>query len=185
MYNDIKEKIMSDEIYYDQKVYDGGDQEENPNGNKKGFAITALVLGIVSVIGCCCGLGFIAAPISIIFAIIALVKRHGGTAMSIVGIVLSSISLLITILFVAVYGQFFSAYFRFIGDAPAVIEEFKETGELPDYLDEYNDPKYEDFWNEAGYDDFSDFFSTFVDQYESGQNNNLTYDDGNDVVDLG
>lgn len=177
---------MSDEIYYDQKVYDGGNQEENSNKNKTGFAITALVLGIVSVVGCCCGLGFIAAPISIIFAIIALVKRHGGTAMSIVGIVLSSVSLLITILFVAVYGQFFNAYFRFVSDAPAVIEEFKETGELPDYLDEYNDPEYEDFWNQAGYDDFTDFFSTFVDQYESEQNNGRTYNDnGDDVVDLG
>lgn len=182
---------MSDEIYYDQKVYNGGEQNENPNKNKTGFAITALVLGIISVVGCCCGLGFIAAPISIIFGVIALVKRHGGTAMSIVGIVLSSVSLLLTVLIVAVYGSFFKTYFqdytRFISEAPAVIEEYKETGELPDYLEKYSDPEYDEFWKSAGYDDFNDFFDDFVEQYENEQNNNTpVYNntDEEDVVDL-
>lgn len=154
---------MSEEIYYDQNVYNSG-EEENPNRNKKGFAITALVLGIVSVLCCCCGLSFIAAPISIIFAIIALVKHHGGTAMSIVGIVLSSIALFVTILFTAVYGQVFKDYIKFIQEAPAVIEEYDETGELPDYLEKYNDPKYDSFWESGGYDDFYEFFDAVTDE---------------------
>ena len=81
---------MSEEIYYDQNDYNGSEINENPNSGKTGFAVASLVLGIISVLCCCFGLGYITAPLSLIFGIIALVKRHGGTVMSIIGVVLSS-----------------------------------------------------------------------------------------------
>ena len=150
---------MSDEIYYDQNVYNDG-EEENPNSGKKGFAITALVLGLLSVVCFCCGLGFFTAPLAIIFAVIALVKRHGGKAMSIVGLVLASLSLIFTIMIYAAFGQFFNDYVRFIQEYPTVVSEYEETGELPDYIEKYSDEKYRKYWGE--YDTFYDFFDALI-----------------------
>lgn len=162
---------MSDEIYYDQNVYNSG-EEENPNSGKKGFAITSLVLGIVSLVCCCCGLGYIAAPLSIIFAIIALVKHHGGKAMSIVGIVLSSIVIIGLIAFHIEFGPVLSSgvaqdYFQFAQEYEAVFDEYDETGELPDYIEKYAGPEYDSFWESSGYKDFYEFFDSLEDQMMS------------------
>lgn len=67
---------------------------------KKGLAIAALALSIVSVL-----LGvvwFIAAPLAltaIILAIVSLVKKHGGKGMSIAGLIVGGVSLLIFVPF--------------------------------------------------------------------------------------
>lgn len=63
----------------------------------KGFAIASLVLGIVSVVLFCTCCNVITALLSIIFAIIYLVKNSGGSkAMAITGIVTSVISVVLT-----------------------------------------------------------------------------------------
>ena len=161
---------MSEEIYYDQNNYNGSEINENPNSGKTGFAVASLVLGIISVLCCCLGLGYITAPLSLIFGIIALVKRHGGTVMSIIGVVLSSICVFFLIICTVYYNMYFKGFFNdymnFIQNAPQIIEEYKETGDLPDYIEKYNDPKYDEFWKEAGYDDFYDFFDEFVEEFE-------------------
>ena len=77
-----------------------------PAKKKLGFAITALVLGILSVICCCFGLGWVTAIPGIIFGVIAIAKKHDGKGCSIAGIICSAIaivaaivSLIITIAF--------------------------------------------------------------------------------------
>lgn len=161
---------MSEEIYYDQNPYYNNGEGGNPESEKKGFAIAALVLGIISILCGCCGFGFITAPLSIIFGIIALVKRQGGTVMSIVGITLSTVFtvaiIALTIFINTKFGYIFNDYMKFVENAPEVVEEYHETGELPDYLEKYNDPKYDEFWESGGFDDFNDFFDQFVEQLE-------------------
>jgi cell division protein FtsW (lipid II flippase) len=171
---------MDDKIYYDNKVYTS-DENENDESDKKGFAITALVLGIVSLLCFCCGLGFITAPISIIFGIISLAKHRGGKIMSIIGIVLSAITILIFGIIVSVYGDFAKDYIRFIENYNEVVTEYRETGELPDYIEKYNDPKYEKYWEDE-YDSFYDFFDAIIDQIDSNMNNSGTEEE---KVDLG
>lgn len=65
---------------------------------KKGLAITALVLAILSVVF---GIAwFIAAPlalVAIILAIVSLAKKRGGKGLSIAGLVIGSISLFILV----------------------------------------------------------------------------------------
>ncbi len=167
--NNMNGMNNNNEVYYDQNVYYRG-EEPNPNKSKKGLAIASLVLGIVSIVCFCCGFGFVTAPLAIIFGIIALVKKEGGTAMSVVGIVLSAISIIVVAAVIALYWQPMSDYVRFIGEAQPVIEEYKESGELPDYLEKYNGEKYEEFWESGGFDDFDDFFEQFIVEFEAAQN---------------
>ncbi|MCC8135283.1 MAG: DUF4190 domain-containing protein [Ruminococcus sp.] len=176
---------MSNDYYIDNNVYY---QEEEPDkkSGKKGFAIASLVLGIVSVVCCCCGLGFIAAPLALIFGIISLAKHRGGTAMSIVGIVLAAISLIFTLAYTVLYGptikQVYGDYITFVGEADTVIEEYQETGELPDYLEKYNDDEYEAFWKSYGYESFNEFFDDFIDGYNEVASEDSTEDYSEDSI---
>lgn len=157
---------MNEEYYYDQNAYYNGEQEPEmkERSNSIGLSIASLVLSLVSLVGCCCGLSFIAAPLSIIFGIVALALHHRGKGMAIAGIIVSAVMTLVTIYGVIAFGGYVKDYFKFIGEAETVIEEYQETGDLPDYLEKYNDEEYRDFWNQNGYDDFDDFFEDVIEQ---------------------
>lgn len=72
---------------------------------RKGFAVTSLVLGIVSFLGSCC-YGGLLGVIGLVFGVLSIAQGQKKT-MAIWGIVLSSLSIVIT-LFVVIIG--FSAY---------------------------------------------------------------------------
>ncbi|MBE6862280.1 MAG: DUF4190 domain-containing protein [Ruminococcus sp.] len=155
---------MENEIYYDM-MKDNPD-EHNPESGRIGFAVTSLVLGIVALVLCCCGLGYICAPLSIIFGIISLAKRRGGTGMAITGIILSAITIIVLAIFTVLYGPVMKDCMQFSMEADAVIEEYEETGELPDYLEKYRGEDYDEFWEASGYKDFDEFFEEFIDGLE-------------------
>lgn len=145
--------------------------EPDLKNDRKGFAITSLVLGIISVVGCCClGLNFIAAVISLIFGIITLKNHYSGKVKAIIGVVLSSIIILGEGIIFAVYGgtiiQVSKDYFRFSSEAETVIENYEDTGKLPDYIEKYDDPKYDGFWNASGYDDIYAFMDEIAKSYD-------------------
>ncbi len=150
---------MSNEIYYDQM-----NQNQAPESGKTGLAIASLVMGILGIVLCCCGFGFIAAPLGLIFGIISLVKKRGGKGMAITGIILSALTAVGLIGTMVLYGPVMKDVFRFSAEAQEVIDEFNETGELPDYLDKYNDSKYDSIWESAGYDSFNDYFADVIKQ---------------------
>lgn len=163
---------MNEETFYENNAYYSGDNNEgNDNSGRTGFAVASLVLGILSVLCCCCGLTVILAPLSIIFGIIALVKHHGGKPMAIVGVVLSTLSIIATIaisIFInKTMGPYIDDCMKFIQEAPQVIEEYNETGELPDYLEKYRGDEFDHVWEENGYKDFDDFFGQFIDEMEA------------------
>jgi len=153
---------------YNNAYYDG--ELQQVERGKKGLAVASLILSIVSVVCCCFGLGIIAGPLAIIFGIIALVKKQGGKAMSVVGIVISSISVFFTSIILILYGstmkQAANDYCKFIGEADHVISEYNSTGELPDYIEKYNDEEYRSFWNASGYEDFDEFFDAVIDELD-------------------
>lgn len=60
---------------------------------KKGFSITALVLGIVGLVLSCTGIGFIAGILAIIFGGISIYKKEGIKGMAIAGLVLGILSI--------------------------------------------------------------------------------------------
>ena len=143
---------------------------------KSGLAIAALILGIVSILGlCCCGLNIIAAPLAIIFGIIALAKKQNGTGLAITGIVLAAISLIMVLGVVFAFRDILpysetimQDYTRIILEADTVFPAYEEDGTLPDYVEKYKEPPFSDFL--AKYDaDIYDVMDVLLEQYKSGQ----------------
>lgn len=179
---------MSENNYYSNETNNNdynnvyyNDEELNQNDHKsRGLAITSLVLGIVSMVLCCCGLGVIAAPLSIIFAIIALVsKKCGGKGMAAAGLIMSIITIIFTIYCYLAFGEYVKDYFRFCTEYPSIIEEYEETGELPDYLEKYRGEEFEDFFEASGYGDFDGFFEAIIDQLDDTLAINYNYNAAN------
>jgi hypothetical protein len=72
-----------------------------PAGDKKGLAITSLVLGILSL--CASVLWYFGGPISIVGIVLGLLgMKSSGKRMAIAGIILSAIGLLLLIVFVII-----------------------------------------------------------------------------------
>ena len=118
-------------------------------GGSKGMAITAMILGIASLVFMC--FWFISLPLAVaglILGIIAVNKRSGGMAkagmiMSIVGLVISIIMLILTIAGVGVLNELDNS-----------------SNSIYDYSSDYDDDyDYED------YEDIVDDYEDLVDNY--------------------
>ncbi len=69
--------------------------EQEPD-EKRGLGIAAIVLGVLSILCCCVGVGFVFSIIGVVFSIICLVKGTGsGKTFGIVGIILNGIGFLL------------------------------------------------------------------------------------------
>ena len=141
-----------------------------------GFAVAALILGLVSLIGICCCAGaidIVTIPLSLIFGIISLVKKCSGTGLAITGIITSAVSLLIlgTILYIIWpllphAEEILNDYARLTRDQDTVFTQYEETGELPEYLEKYKQPPFDDFF--ARYDiTINTVMDTLLEQYKS------------------
>lgn len=72
-------------------------QTPAPQGGGKGLSIASMVLGIISVVFCCC-LWYIAIPagiIGLILGIVGIKKSSEGHGMAIAGIITSSIAIIL------------------------------------------------------------------------------------------
>lgn len=122
---------------------------------RMGFSITAFVLGILSMLGFCCCIQFITAPIAVIFGILAFVKKRDGKEMAATGLVLAAVSLLVTIGFLISFRDVFryadvisEDFTRLIEEQDEVFPAYQENGTLPDYLLKYTEPPYSTFLEE-------------------------------------
>lgn len=141
---------------------------------KKGFAITALVLGIVSIVGLCCCIGVFTAPFAVIFGIVALAKKQGGKGMSITGIVLGGLTLLITIATVVSMAPLLSHMdeisedmVQLMQDQDEVFPAYEKDGTLPDYLLKYKEPPYSEMLENMDVTIY-DVMDSLLAQYKAG-----------------
>lgn len=74
--------------------------EAAPRDNS-GFSVAALVLGIIGVIPCCCGVNIIPSVLALIFGIISRKSQKGS--MAIAGIVLGAIGIVVAIVIFIAY----------------------------------------------------------------------------------
>jgi len=81
-----------------------------PAARTSGMAVTALVMGIVTMtLGWCCWIGFITGPLGIVFSIVSIgqVKRNPklmrGKGMAITGLILSGVGLLLTTVLIVIF----------------------------------------------------------------------------------
>jgi hypothetical protein len=122
---------------YGQYPDQGGYGYQAPVQEKKGLAITALVLGIVAfVLGVIPGIGFLSfilGPLAIIFGIIALIKKQ-KKGMSITGIVLGALGVIAAIVITAIIATIFgnavgehTVQYRVTSEGPATVQYFDGT----------------------------------------------------------
>lgn len=147
--------------------------EEKPR--RIGFAVTSLVLGIISIIGLCCCFGVVTAPIAIVFGIISLATKRDGKGLSITGIVLGGVTLLIAVSFMLSLRPVFrhldvitEDMTQLIQDQDEVFPAYEEDHTLPDYLRKYLEPPYSDMLEK--YDvTIYDIMDGLLVQYKQGE----------------
>lgn len=159
--------------------YQNGNQayyQRQPMQQQKpiGFAVTALILGIVSLLGICCCVNFVTAPLAIIFGIIALVQKQRGTGMSITGIITAALSLIAVLICCIAFAELMpyaeditNDYQRVIVEADEIFPEYEETGELPEFLTKYLDEPYST-WLEKYDIDIYDIMDVLLVEYKNG-----------------
>lgn len=185
----------------DEDNYFNVDSDENKKPDdfeleptKMGFAVTSFVLSLVNVFCCVCGLSYIFVPLSLIFGIISLVKKRGGKAFAVTGIVISGISMCFMIYSEVRYGEFSRElakdYLVFVQNDVKYISDYEETGEVPEEFRKYESSDYDRYWKEFGAEDFGQFYSYFIKWYKDmflsedsgGQQDKK--DDGSVLVDI-
>lgn len=100
--------------------YNGNNNYNNNYENNSGYSVTALVLGILSIVLCCCYgiIGIILGTIGIVFAVKFKTSNNGrmnapatiGLICSIIGLVLSTIMLIYTIYVLVNYKEITQLY---------------------------------------------------------------------------
>lgn len=148
-----------------------------PSEQKKklGFPIATLILGILSLFGfCCCCINVITAPLAIIFGIIALVKKHDGTGLTITGIVFAVVSI---VMVGAIFYSFrdilpysdviMQDYMQLIEEQDEVFPAYEADGTLPEYMKKYTETPFAEFFEK--YDiTIYDVMDELLEQYHSG-----------------
>lgn len=124
-------------------------ENRNTQGSKKedrkGLAIAAMVLGIVSIVFCCVyWVSIICAILAIIFGIVAI--KSSGKGMAISGIVTGSIGIFIS-LFVTIF---------LIGVSSVIYNEAVDV--IKD--NDWDDYEYNYDWDDSGYEYYFDDFRT-------------------------
>lgn len=170
-YNDTtpKEKIITGESFYsqqdnDNQYYNYQDnnnnynyQDNNVNSQKEtvGFAITSMVLGILSILLSCSYIyvSIILSVLALIFGIIHLKNKKSGQGMAIAGICTGAISILIKIiLFILVFFGVIA-----LGNKNLDLSDYSHIfDEFEDYDYNYDDYDYDyDGYDDDYYDDLS------------------------------
>lgn len=134
-------------------------------------SITSFVLSLVNIIFCCCGT-YVFAPLSIIFGIVSLAKKWAGKGLAIAGVIISSITLVITIassiVMNTVFKEPYEDMMKFVINADKYVQEYQETGDVPEDFQKYCDPEYDGWWKSMGYDSFEDFYDDYMEGFMSG-----------------
>ncbi|MCM1529356.1 MAG: DUF4190 domain-containing protein [Alistipes sp.] len=150
-------------------IYEGTILEENfrPNNTKIWASVTSLVLGIISlVLCCCCPYLFLLSVASIVFGIIALVQGMSGKGMAIAGIAISSVVLIIALLLNLIFGAIIKDLTKLSNEPQYYVEMYEETGEVPEEFQKYCDPKYDKYWDAMNIDGFDTFYGMLMDELE-------------------
>lgn len=148
-------------------------------------AVTSFVLSLVNIVLCCCTT-YVFAPLSIVFGIVSLAKKWAGKGLAIAGIIISSITLVImiisSVLLNTTFREPYQDMMKFAMSPDKYIEEYQETGEVPEDFKKYCDPKYDSFWAITQYDNFEEFFDDYVQSFMSTYKyyNNTDNDDSDD-----
>lgn len=140
-----------------------------------GMPTASLILGIISIVGICCWLDVITAPIALILGGIALAKKYGNKGLAITGVVLSVLSLLVTtFMLISVMpiirhsDEIVRDYAQLVYDQDEVFPAYEKDKTLPPYLAKYNESPYSDYLNKYEIDIYK-IMDVLDDEYKKGQ----------------
>lgn len=130
-------------------------------------SVTSLVLGLVSlVLCCCCPYLYLLAIASIVFGIISLVQKMRGKGMAIAGIIVSAVVLIIALILNIIFGSIAKDFMKLSEDPGHYVEMYEETGEVPKEFKKYCDPKYDKYWDAMEMDGFEEFYEMLMDELD-------------------
>lgn len=149
--------------------------DETDVHEKKGLSIVALVFGILSVIGVCCWISLIFAPVGIVTAGIALAKHYGGKGLSITGMVLSILSLIVSVvMLIAVipiieHGEEIARdYTQLVIEQDEVFAAYEKDKALPSYISKYAESPYAEYLAKFRIDIY-DIMDALDERYRKGE----------------
>ena len=127
-------------------------------------AVTSFVISIINVISCCC-CGYVTIIASLVFGIVSLANKWRGKGLAIAGVTISSICLVVTIATQVFLGGLSACITEVISTTPKYYEDYKETGEIPEELEKFNNDEYDWYWKMTGNDDFAEFYDQWMTMY--------------------
>ncbi len=118
----------------------GYNQPVQQTNGSKGLAITSLVLGIITLIGSAFVIGTLPfALAAIITGVIAITKNKAGKGMAIAGVITAIIGAVISCILIAVTIPYISLGMEIVQNAPEIVENYQENGEIPETLEELDE----------------------------------------------
>ena len=162
-------------MYPQQPQPSGGNYYRIPEKQPKklGFALCSFIFSLLPILLCCCNVYpavtvflLLVSVLSLVLGIISLASHRDGKGFAITGIIISAfmiVSLLFSLIFLS--GPL-KDMMKFSENPQEYIDEYEETGEVPEEFEKYNDPKYDWIWHSMGMNSFSDFYGQYLQQYK-------------------
>ncbi|MDO4863787.1 MAG: DUF4190 domain-containing protein [Ruminococcus sp.] len=149
------------------------------------LAIMSFVFSLIPVLLCCCTIYpavtvflLLLSVSALVFGIISLAARKDGKGFAITGVIVS-VFMIAALLFSLIFlSGPYSDMMTFSEHAQEYVDEYEQTGEVPEEFDKYNDPKYDWFWHSMGMESFDDFYGDFIGRYKAQNSWMLTPSDG-------
>lgn len=148
------------------------------------FAIMSFVFSLLPILLCCCAVYpatiiflLLLSVLALVLGIISIATHKDGKGFAITGIIISvimSISLLFTLIFLS--GPL-SDMAKFSETPQKYIDEYEETGEVPEEFEKYKDSKYDWVWKSMGMSSFDQFYGDFIARYKEQSNFMLPFQD--------
>jgi len=146
---------------------------QKPPKKSIALALTGFILSLTTMLlGCCAvipAVGMFLFAVSfaaLLLCILSLCLKKGGTAFAVVGAVISLMMCVVYLLSFTVFKGINEDVLTFSQDPQKYINDYHETGEIPEEFSEYSDPKYDWVWKSMDLESFEDFYKEFIEQYD-------------------
>ncbi len=137
------------------------------------LAIMSFVFSFIPILMCCCNMFtpitvflILVCLFSALLGVLSLALHRDGKGFAIAGIIISGLALiplLFSLIFLRGVNEDMMTFSR---EPQKYIDQYEETGEVPEEFSEYEDPKYDWLWRSMGISSFDEFYAEIIRQYK-------------------
>lgn len=138
------------------------------------FAILSLVFSILPLLLCCCTIYpavsvflLLLSVLALVFGIISLATHRDGKGLAVTGIIISVLTIILLLFELIFLSVPLNDMTKFSQDPQGYIDNYEETGEVPEEFAKYNDNKYDWVWTSMGMNSFTEFYGKFIEEYKT------------------